>query len=743
MAEKKNKTKIKNKNMPRAEAGGYNVLQTLIDNIPDLIYIKDKKNRFIIVNKGMAKFFNKKPEEFIGKTDFFIAAKETAKKSFSDDSQVIKTNEPILDKAEKVIHSGKEFWLSSSKIPWHDSNGNVIGTMGISRDITKRKEDVDRIISKERDIINALMNNITYSIYFKDKQSRCIKINKVCAEKFRIKNPDDAIGKTDFDFFSKEHARQAYNDEQQIIATGKPIVDIEEKETWKGKEDRWASTTKMPFYNEKGELIGTFGISRDITDRKLIESKLEIEKSLINSLMEKIPDSIYFKDNKSRFVRINKALAEKFGMKNPDEAVGKTDFDFFSKKLAKIRYDGEQQIIKTGRHILNEEKIEIIKNKEDRWTSATKIPWYDENNKIIGILGITRDITEKKKAEEKIKYLSFHDVLTGMYNRAYFEEELTRLNTERQLPITIVMGDINGLKLVNDAYGHDKGDLLLKKISAILHQSFRTEDIVSRWGGDEFIAILPKTSTSNTEDIIKRIREKCRKGSTPDMPLSISLGVATKRTPSEDIEKILKSAEDKMYKNKISESEATNETLINSFKKKLRKRDYRSDKLVDKIQEYAVHIGERMNLSNLKLEELRLLMNLHNIGKLALADEILSKPGSLNKEEWKIVKKLPEIGYRIAESSEQLKPIAEAILSHHEWYNGKGYPRGIKGENIPVLSRISFLVNSFEAMTRDRPYKKRMTYNEALNEIKKYSGVQFDPKIVNIFLDLIEREKGK
>jgi HD-GYP domain-containing protein (c-di-GMP phosphodiesterase class II) len=198
-----------------------------------------------------------------------------------------------------------------------------------------------------------------------------------------------------------------------------------------------------------------------------------------------------------------------------------------------------------------------------------------------------------------------------------------------------------------------------------------------------------------------------------------------------------------MYKNKISESEETQETLIDSFKKKLRKRDLRNEKLANKIQDYAVSIGERLNLSKLKLEELRLLMNLHNIGKLALADEILSKPGSLNKEEWKIVKKLPEVGYRIAESSEQLKPIAEAILSHHEWYNGKGYPRGIKGEDIPILSRISFLVNSFEAMTRDRPYRKRMTYDEAINEIKKYSGIQFDPKVVDIFLNIMEESKHR
>jgi HD-GYP domain-containing protein (c-di-GMP phosphodiesterase class II) len=193
-----------------------------------------------------------------------------------------------------------------------------------------------------------------------------------------------------------------------------------------------------------------------------------------------------------------------------------------------------------------------------------------------------------------------------------------------------------------------------------------------------------------------------------------------------------------MYKNKISESEETQETLIDSFKKKLRKRDLRDDKVLSRIQDYAVTIGERLNLSKIKLEELKLLMSLHNIGKLALADEILSKPGSLNKEEWKIVKKLPEVGYRIAESSEQLKPIAEAILSHHEWYNGKGYPRGIKGEDIPILSRISFLVNSFEAMTRDRPYRRRMTYDEAINEIKKYSGIQFDPKVVDIFLDIVK-----
>ncbi|HEY4695538.1 MAG TPA: HD domain-containing phosphohydrolase, partial [Candidatus Hydromicrobium sp.] len=131
--------------------------------------------------------------------------------------------------------------------------------------------------------------------------------------------------------------------------------------------------------------------------------------------------------------------------------------------------------------------------------------------------------------------------------------------------------------------------------------------------------------------------------------------------------------------------------------------------------------------------------DLHNIGKLALADEIMSKPGRLSKEEWKIIKKLPEIGYRIAESSAVLKPIAEAILSHHEWYNGEGYPRGVKGKEIPILSRISLLINSYEAMTTDRPYRKKMAKKEIIKEIKRCCGTQFDPKVVKIFLETLEK----
>ena len=608
---KNNNTAINNnKDMFYGKVDQYYLLQTLMDNIPDNLYIKDKKNRFIMVNKVFADSISKKPEDFIGKTDLDFFPKDRVKEYSKDENRIIKSGKPITDKVEKLIHSGKEFWMSTSKVPWYDKNGNIMGTMGISRDVTERKKYENSTLGKEKSFFNAIMNNISDSIFFKDLDSRIVRLNRACAIKHGIENPEDAVGKTDFDFFSEEHAKQAFEDEQKIIKTNRPIIDFEEKETYQDNEYKWASTSKLP--------------------------------------------------------------------------------------------------------------------------------WYDENNNIIGIFGITRDITEKKKAGEKVKYLSFHDTLTGLYNRAYFDEELTRLDTERQLPITIVMGDLNGLKVINDAYGHAEGDILLKKISDILKDAFRKEDIISRWGGDEFIAILPKTSAKDTKNIINRIKELCKEKSTTGMPMSISLGVSTKKSPSENMDDILKEAEDKMYKNKIAESMPIHENLVQSLRSSLKKGDYRTEVRIKKMEDYAILIGERLNLSSIKLDELRLLMNLHNIGKLTLADEIMTKKGRLSSAEWKIIKEIPEMGYRIAESSTTLKPIAESILTHHEWYNGQGYPRGMRGKEIPVLSRISFLINSYDAMTSDRPYRKKMTEEAAKKEIKKFSGIQFDPKIVETFLELLK-----
>jgi len=365
----------------------------------------------------------------------------------------------------------------------------------------------------------------------------------------------------------------------------------------------------------------------------------------------------------------------------------------------------------------------------------------EENQDIVGAVEIVQDITEKKKMEKEIQYLTFHDKLTGLYNRAFFEEELKRLDTKRQLPISILMGDLNGLKLVNDAFGHEKGDELLKSIAEVLRKSCRKEDIIARWGGDEFVIIFPKTSKEIAEKICDRIKQNCEEynktnNQTP-IPLSIALGYATKEMENEKIDEILKIAEDRMYRNKLIEGKGFRDTVLQTLKELLWSNSYESKVHEERIKELATRMSDILYLSDIDREDLILLSHFHDIGEITIPSEILKKNTSLSKEEFKKIKTHPEVGYRIAEASYELTKIAEYILTHHEWWNGKEYPRGLKREEIPLVSRIFSIIDAYEVMTSGRPYKKAKTKEEAIEELKKCAGTQFDPNLVEVFLTIV------
>jgi diguanylate cyclase (GGDEF)-like protein len=367
------------------------------------------------------------------------------------------------------------------------------------------------------------------------------------------------------------------------------------------------------------------------------------------------------------------------------------------------------------------------------------MPVFNKKGSMVGTFGITRDITDRKKYENKIKHMSFHDYLTGLYNRAYFEEELLRLNTERNLPLSIILGDLNGLKMVNDTYGHDKGDELLIKVAEVLKQCFRKSDIISRWGGDEFIILLPLTDYSRAEEIAGKIEKACYQCSSHDLPLSISLGISTKVKEDESIEGILKAAEDKMYLQKMGDEKRTHRSMIFSLEKSLDKKDYETEEHVKRMGDLALLLGKGLNLPEDKLNELVMLAALHDIGKIAVADSIILKPGKLTPQEWELVKKHPEVGYRIAKSSTDLAAIADAILTHHENWDGSGYPEGLKGEKIPLVSRIISIVDAYDAMTNDRPYRRAFAKEQAIAEIRRCSGTKYDPKLVEVFLKAMDR----
>ncbi|MBC8390475.1 MAG: diguanylate cyclase [Actinobacteria bacterium] len=350
------------------------------------------------------------------------------------------------------------------------------------------------------------------------------------------------------------------------------------------------------------------------------------------------------------------------------------------------------------------------------------------------------DFTERINNEKKLKYLSFHDESTGLYNRAFFEEELKRLDTERQYPISIMMGDVNGLKIINDTFGHIEGDKLLIRIANIFRKVCRKEDIITRWGGDEFSIILQKTSESDSIEIINRIRTACSNDKNSKIPLSISLGVATKYSKEQSIYKIVTEAENRMYKRKLLENKSISSSIISSLARTLFEKSHETEEHTIRLQKMATKLGQRINLKESTLDEIALVATLHDIGKIAIPDNILRKTGNLNYKEWEIIKSHSEIGYRIAQSSIHLEGIANYILSHHERWDGTGYPQGLKEKEIPLISRIISIVDAYDTMVNGRIYKKSLTKEKIIEEFIKCSGSQFDPFLIEHFIDILKEE---
>ena len=345
-----------------------------------------------------------------------------------------------------------------------------------------------------------------------------------------------------------------------------------------------------------------------------------------------------------------------------------------------------------------------------------------------------RDVSGERKIQEEIRNLLFHDQLTKVYNRSYFEEILRTFDTPNQLPISIIVGDINGLKFVNDSFGNDAGDAFLQQIAQILKTTCREKDIIARWGGDSFIILLPQTSERTAKNICNRINTTVKNMKNNPLNLNIGLGTATKTGSDQPIYGVIKQAEDNMYHRKLLEQESSLNSIISSLEKTLAAKSHETEEHARRMRKMALFLGNLLQLSTRSLNELVLLSALHDLGKVAISEEILTKPGPLTEEEFEKIKEHPEVGYRIASSVPELASIAEAIRSHHEWWDGSGYPRGLKGEEIPLLARILAIADAYDVMTNGRPYKEAVSPKEALEEIKRCAGTQFDPHLVKILL---------
>lgn len=359
---------------------------------------------------------------------------------------------------------------------------------------------------------------------------------------------------------------------------------------------------------------------------------------------------------------------------------------------------------------------------------------YDKQHQPVKVLGIISDITQNKAKEQELIYMHYHDQLTGLYNRGFYEEELHRLDVARNYPLTIIIGDVNGLKLINDSFGHDKGDEMLIKITAILSLCCCNDEFIARLGGDEFSILLPSTDKTETESIINRIVSKLSQETIDNINLSVSFGYATKNDSKVNIDKIFQAAEDNMVKVKMMEAPSRRNKTIEAFKTTLFEKDIKSEQHSERVAEYATKLAKAYKMNAAAIAEIKTAGLLHDIGKIMIPDNILNKSGMLDRSEWMEIKKHSTSGYRILLSLGGMDKIAEYILAHHERIDGKGYPNGVQGENIPIQAKIISIADSYDAMSSARSYKKPLPKAEIIAELKNNSGTQFDPVLVDIFI---------
>lgn len=475
-------------------------------------------------------------------------------------------------------------------------------------------------------------------------------------------------------------------------------------------------------YFLKNELINSSASSVESTE-------------ILKTVIDNVPQLIFFKDTQGIYKVANKSCLDFYSEKGIHDIIGKSDSQLkLDKNFFNTCEKNDKLVISKRKPLCVEERINYDNTQQIFQTIKT--PVIDNNDEFIGIVWIVHDITEQKKFEENLTHLSYTDALTGLHNRAYFAKKVKELIEEESFPIRIIMGYVNGLKMVNDTFGHIEGDNLIIEMSNKI-KSLYNNDLIFRWGGDEFILLVPNCNTCDECDLMKNIATIDNSSSTINFTLSLSIGSSIIKDKNDNLDDALKDAENELYSHKLLVGKNVRISILTNLIKTLRAKNIENIEHMNRVINLCLKLGEKLNLSLETLDELVLIAKLHDIGKIAIPEEILLKPGSLSYEEFEIMKTHSEKGYRLLMTIPELNHIAKGILSHHENYDGSGYPLGLSKNEIPLISRIFSVVDAYDTMTNNSLYNKTKSKSEAIAELKKCSGTQFDPKIVELLCSIL------
>ncbi|KOA20013.1 cyclic di-GMP phosphodiesterase response regulator RpfG [Clostridium homopropionicum DSM 5847] len=708
---------------------------------PDATLITRLKDGLIInVNHGFLDFLGYEQAEVIGekifdinfyedKSDRHIVLNELSKNGYCENIEVIfrrKTGEKLTG-------------LFSARIITLEDVPHIISVI---RNITDRKNSEEKL-KKSEEMYRVLAENITDVIWILDPETMnfiyvspsVYNLRGYTAEEVMAEPMDAALTEE-----GAKYVREVTKKGLENYITGKEKPDkyyIDEiQQPCKDGSLIWTEVITTYYTNKETGKVQVRGVTRDITERKAAEKKIKESEEKYRLLFENAVEAIVvIQDYK---IKIWNPMIENLSGYSKEELTSMIFLDFIHTDDRKIALDNHLKRL-AGEELEGKYRFRLMrKDNNIRWIEMNliKILWEGK----AATLNFLTDITDRIKKEKEILFLSYHDQLTGLYNRRFYEEELIRIDTESNLPITVVMADVNGLKLTNDAFGHLLGDRLLTEFADIMKKTERPEDIIARIGGDEFILVLPKTDSKGAERIVKDITTLASEKKIENLILSISFGWDTKKHSWEDISKISTQAENYMYKHKLDESPKMKSETIKLITKTL----YENNKIEEHHSENVGRLCERiafaMGMNTSDASELKIAGQMHDIGKIGISNMILHKQEKLNDLEYLEVKKHPEVGYHILRAANEFSEIAEIVLAHHERIDGKGYPKGIKGEEISLKSRIISIADAYDGMTSFREYKACLSKDEAIRELKNNANRQFDADIAKIFVEKVLHE---
>jgi len=606
------------------------------------------------------------------------------------------------------------------------------GVLILHENISKRKITEQKLF-REKLWSDALFENSNSSIALLDENHLILNVNQKFEETFSYKLEE--IKAKDLDHILQNQSGGSIDRELTARVLNGERIEAEGLRYDKYGKARSFLIKGVPIIVDS-EIRGIYAVYEDISDRKASEKKIKSLEEKYRTIFEHGPMGILLLDSEGVVLQANQTLLDYSGYAK-SELVGNSIFETV------VLANNKEKSRKFIGRILNGEEVEYIGKSIRKNGEVFPILFKERSIEIPGqgncVLSMQLDYTEYKKQQQKIKYIGYHDQLTDIYNRSYIEKELKNYDQDKYLPLAVVMIDINGLTLVNESYGYQRGDQLLIKVAAQLKTFLKAKDVFGRWSGDEFIILMPKSSEREISELREAVDSFCDSTAEDEIPVSLGFGSAVKDELSDNVYQVINQADRNMNQDKLTKSRSSKNKFVKNLINTLGAKSNETKEHALRMTSLAFNLGERLNLSHQKLNELNLLATLHDIGKVTISEKILNKAGKLSEEEWKIIKTHPVKGAAIADSTDEFSSIAELIRYHHERWDGSGYPDALAEEEIPLLSRIITIVDSYDVMTNERPYKKAMSKKEAVNEIRRCAGSQFDPELAEEFIKLLEK----